>query len=334
MTWFENQKMARNFVQRCMAFLLVPLIWLGSLRGFCMVAKANEDLDASFERVRAGFYSFSSSIDLTDLYVTAEELSRLFTYLIKDDPYLFYVDGRLSYSYSADGYVIKLKPNYIITKTEAEHIWRELDAWIKEMSNEVCGDDAEKALRLHDLVLHRFSYDESLESDNIYKLFLTGTGTCQAYTMLYLALLRESEIPAHFVASDSIEHIWNLVEIDGKWYHVDLTWDDGNEISRRHFLCSDQMALERGHKDWYSPVNVICDSEQYRDADFDAMLWRQPQIGDLDHSGDVGMTDLLLLRACFEDEQRVCYRCADADRSEQVNQADVEALRRKILLGD
>ena len=22
------------------------------------------------------------------------------------------------------------------------------------------------------------------------------------------------------------EHIWNLVYLDGKWYHLDLTWDD------------------------------------------------------------------------------------------------------------
>ena len=26
------------------------------------------------------------------------------------------------------------------------------------------------------------------------------------------------------VSSDN--HIWNAVEVDGKWYHLDLTWDD------------------------------------------------------------------------------------------------------------
>lgn len=24
------------------------------------------------------------------------------------------------------------------------------------------------------------------------------------------------------------QHAWNLVKIDGNWYHVDTTWEDGN----------------------------------------------------------------------------------------------------------
>jgi transglutaminase/protease-like cytokinesis protein 3 len=22
------------------------------------------------------------------------------------------------------------------------------------------------------------------------------------------------------------EHVWNIVKVDGKWYNIDLTWDD------------------------------------------------------------------------------------------------------------
>ena len=324
----------RRRARRWIALLLVPLVWLLSWRAFCIAARAEDGLGEAFDRIRDGFYDFSPAIELSDLKVTVNELSTIFTYLVKDDPYLFYVDGRLSYSYSSEGYVIKLKPNYRMTKAEVEIAWRELNVWIKQMASEVCGDDAEVALRLHDLILHRFSYDESLESDNIYKLYKSGVGTCQAYAMLYLALLREVGIPSHFVASDSIEHIWNLLEIDGEWYHADLTWDDGEEIGRRHFLCSDQAAMERGHKDWYSPVDVLCDSEKYRDFDFDSMLWRQPKGGDPDHSGEVELSDLLLLRAQFENDLKICGRCADVDRSGQVDNCDVDLLRRKILLGN
>jgi transglutaminase/protease-like cytokinesis protein 3 len=24
----------------------------------------------------------------------------------------------------------------------------------------------------------------------------------------------------------SVNHVWNAVKLDGKWYHLDLTWDD------------------------------------------------------------------------------------------------------------
>lgn len=316
------------------ALLLVPLVWLLSLRVFCAVARAEGDLGDPFNRIREGLYGFSPSIELSDLKVSVNELTRVVTYLIKDDPYLFYVDDRLSYSYSQEGYVLRLKPDYTMTKSEVEIACRELEVWIQEMADGVCGDDTEVALRLHDMILHSVAYDEGLENDNIYKLYKSGTGTCQAYTMLYLALLREVGIDSHFIASDSIAHIWNLVKIDGEWYHADLTWDDGDVIGRRHFLCSDQTAIERGHRDWYSSVDVVCDSERFRDADFDVMLWREPKGGDLDHSGDVEFSDLLLLRAHLDFGREVCGKCADADGNVQVDWDDAALLRRKFLLGD
>ena len=55
-------------------------------------------------------------------------------------------------------------------------------------------------------------------------------------------------IPCLPVTSDGMGHAWNLVRLDGEWYHIDITWDDaGGEsapvypsyVSYRHFLLSD-----------------------------------------------------------------------------------------------
>ncbi|MBR6253443.1 MAG: hypothetical protein IKR04_06385, partial [Clostridia bacterium] len=32
------------------------------------------------------------------------------------------------------------------------------------------------------------------------------------------------DIPNYKVSSEN--HVWNAVMLDGKWYHLDLTWDD------------------------------------------------------------------------------------------------------------
>ena len=35
---------------------------------------------------------------------------------------------------------------------------------------------------------------------------------------------------------NSENHIWNLVELDGKWYHLDVTWDDPIASDGKQYL--------------------------------------------------------------------------------------------------
>ena len=37
-------------------------------------------------------------------------------------------------------------------------------------------------------------------------------------------------------------HAWNLVQLDGKWYHVDVTWDEAG--GHLYFLKSDDFINE------------------------------------------------------------------------------------------
>ena len=324
----------REMLLRAVCLFLTPLVWWLFFSSFALSVSA-EDEEQAAEVIREGFYSFSDSIDVSQFDLTTDRLSELFTYIIKDDPYLFYVDGRLAFSYCKEGYVQALKPCYTMLPAEVEAAWFYLRQQLRKIAETAVGTDAEKALLLHDHICLRFSYDDSLKSDDMYDLFTTGRGTCQAYAMVYLALLREVGITAHFVASDSIAHIWNLVRLDGEWYHVDLTWDDGGEeISYRHFLLSDTAARERGHKDWYSPVSTSCNSEKYRDCDFNTLLCRNREKGDADHNGSITVEDLAILRALSletYDSLPYCRRCADMDGDGQIKEEDAGILRRKIL---
>jgi hypothetical protein len=194
-----------------------------------------------------------------------------------------------------------------------------------------CGSEGEKALYLHDLICRDFSYDETLGNDDLYSFLLNGSGTCQAYTALYTALLRRVGIEVHFAAGDAISHIWNLVKLDGEWYHVDVTWDDSSDgtISHRHFLLSDSAARERGHRDWYTVGELVCDSEKYRKGDLESLLHGAFVRGDADHDGRVSLADLLLIRR--EDWEMICKRCLDMNDDGCLDDADAALLRMKIL---
>lgn len=299
----------------------------------------NEDDRSSTEVVRDGFYSFSDSIDISSFGIMPEELAGFLAGIMKDDPYLFFVSGQMSYFYKAGGCVLALKPMYFFEGEDAFLVWDECRARIREIASEAKKylSHYKKAEFLHDYICVNFEYDETLENDSIYSFLKSGKGTCQAYTQLYMAVLRECGIASHFVASDTIEHMWNYVQIDGEWYHADLTWDDSamsdGAVSRRHFLCSDKVATSRGHRDWYSVVDVACDSERFADGSYQEQGGELP--GDVDLDGQLTLYDLLFLRRSFETNSvNISLDVGDVDGDGTVTFRDIELLRKKVLEAD
>ncbi len=136
--------------------------------------------------------------------------------------------------------------------------------------------DAEKALVLYEFIISAADYptDEEINSggNDIYTfvgLLRDEKAVCAAYAKLYAILLNDSGIPAVTVESDSIDHEWVMLRIDGKWYHADPTWDDYtfedgytvmwdlNNDTRdigaaylSNFLKSDEEIVKTEHPDW------------------------------------------------------------------------------------
>ena len=293
------------------------------------------------ERLTEGFYGFEEVIDISEFALTPTELLHIFSCVIKDDPYLFFVGRNLRYSYKTNGCVLTLTPQYTMTREEYEISL----AYCVERVGAIAAlaehykSESEKALFLHDYICEGFEYDYELKNDGVYDFLITGRGTCEAYMLLYSALLRECGIESHFAASDLLTHIWNIVRIDGEWYHVDVTWDDSASeegVSRRHFLLSDEAAMKKGHGDWYLPIDAECSSEKYGDFEFDGLLEVKVTLGDVDHDGEVTLLDLLILRRwqASGEASDLCRSCADLNLDGRADAEDTELLRRKLIAND
>lgn len=294
-----------------------------------------------YECLSKGFYDFADSIDISDYGLYPEELADAFASVIKDDPYLFFVSAHLSYTRKSEGCVLSVRPSYTMTEAEAAEATDYCRSEVKRIAETCTGlyGELERALYLHDYLCANYAYDESHESAELYSFLLGGSGTCQGYAYAYTALLREVGISVTFAASDTISHIWNLVCIDGEWYHADITWDDtADGISHRHFLLSDTAAAARGKRDWYSPHNYLCLSDRFVAFDFSLISHGAYGSGDIDHSGGVDLCDIVGMRETLERGQSekiaFCIFCADIDGDGVCDGDDLELLRRKILTRD
>ncbi|MBQ8383030.1 MAG: hypothetical protein IJX47_07500 [Clostridia bacterium] len=129
--------------------------------------------------------------------------------------------------------------------------------------------EMEKVLFLHDYICTTFAYDGTHTVGDLYNLLQSGHGVCQAYVALYAYLLDSLGIANDYAVSDGMNHIWNVVELGGSWYHVDLTWDDPavdqpGRALHTNFLRSDAGIAETGHHDWIAPYP--CESNLYENS--------------------------------------------------------------------
>lgn len=119
--------------------------------------------------------------------------------------------------------------------------------------------DYEKELVLHDYLVTNCKYSsiaiQSAESDiyRAYGALVNGDAVCNGYAEALQLLFMCAGLNSQFVTgtADGIDHAWNLVELDGKWYHLDATWDDpvpdqGGDPLHPYFNVTDEI-MEESH---------------------------------------------------------------------------------------
>ena len=134
--------------------------------------------------------------------------------------------------------------------------------------------DYEIAKALHDYLALNNEYDMRYYSGGMPRISYTAygalvnrTSVCAGYALAYERLMDQVGIPCEYVTGMTTRgsHAWNIVQIDGEWYHVDVTWDDPTPdregyVRYKYFLKSDK-AMSRDHVS--SEASHTCTSTKY-----------------------------------------------------------------------
>ena len=87
--------------------------------------------------------------------------------------------------------------------------------------------------KIHDFIIDTTDYDKlkatnirdkTYFSQNAYGVLIEHYGICSGYSDTMAIFLNKLNIPNYKISNK--EHIWNLAFVNGKWLHIDLTWDD------------------------------------------------------------------------------------------------------------
>lgn len=121
---------------------------------------------------------------------------------------------------------LRIGIEYLTTAEEEQHVvsaCREIRAGLKLDGL----SEFERVLALYEYVATHFIYDGELQNFSAYDGLQTGKMVCQGYALLLRELLLQEGIPCRVVTgyAGGVSHGWNIVELDGKWYSLDVTWD-------------------------------------------------------------------------------------------------------------
>ena len=227
-----------------------------------------------------GLLTQQTMIDLSAISPSKDEVSAAMASIIYSSPELFYLKAGYSLSTLGDE-VQSLTPTYTCGSAELTAQRAAYEAALADIvaGAPITGSDFDKLLYLHDYFIENYTYDYSYTIRDAYTFFTQKTGVCQAYMLGLIAAARELGIASKPVTSDVMTHAWNLVLLDGSWYHVDLTWDDSNSLptatSYTYFLQSDAGLVATDstrkeadrHRDWSA-------QEQANNAKYDAAAFR------------------------------------------------------------
>lgn len=120
--------------------------------------------------------------------------------------------------------------------------------------------DKEKIIALHDYMIKHYSYDYSYSQESYSYLGLidNNTGVCQAFATMLQELASRCGIKAATVTGYAGEpggtlgaHMWNCVQINGKIYYIDVTFDEnfttGDKPSGHFCLLSENDFYDLGY---------------------------------------------------------------------------------------
>ena len=203
---------------------------------------------AFYDRFLNAIVGFETELtDIEELNIPYQQMSRLISAVCNDHPEVFWY-STCSYRYSVDTSVVNgVTIKYNMTQQEADERQEKIDMSINSFLSWINDDmsDFEMVLKVYENIIKLIDYDtiglekqkaERAKNDDqddtpddlrsIYGVFVNKKAVCAGYAKATQYLLNMLGIECTYYSNDS--HAWNIVKLEGEYYHLDTTWGDSS----------------------------------------------------------------------------------------------------------
>lgn len=202
------------------------------------------------------------SVDVSAYGMSQEELQKIYEKLFNRGLLPWYADEYFDWTSAPDGTVSVLTIRDLRDRgyDEEKH-----ERMMAELIAQTCHQGMEPwqmVLSVHDYIVAHAEYSYNGVYNNGYHALVSGKTACYGYAQLFLRVMQRLNIPCEIVICDDTGegtgHAWNAVQLNGKWYHVDVTWDDPlmdiyGRVYYDNFLKTDREFKKNGHDfEWES----------------------------------------------------------------------------------
>jgi len=163
-------------------------------------------------------------------------------------------DRKIEYEYSSFDAKIKVHQTYLTNAVQEQAVNEKVASILSTVSPEEMSD-FQKVKFVNDYIVKSTAYseDSTASPHSAYAVMFEHKGVCQGYALLALKMLQALGVETQYVVGEVYTggHAWNLVKVDGEWYHLDTTWNDPTpdrqNVVRYEYFLIDDTKMELDH---------------------------------------------------------------------------------------
>lgn len=227
----------------------------------------------AYHAMLAGLQNLSPSFQVPLL--EGRELAEIYFCLRMDHPEIFY-SVHFKYRYYRDSGSAELIPEYLFEKKKIQDHQKAMKARVEKLTRPVKGQkEIDRLLYVHDFICRSVHYDKLKKaySHEIIGPLGQGVGVCEGIAKAFKILCDALDIWCVIAICGNnpekgikYRHTWNIVKLNGKYYHIDATFDNslGNpdEIRYDYFMLPDRQ-LFRDHEPVIYRMPECVDGEHF-----------------------------------------------------------------------